>query len=216
MKARTKSRRPKTSSPVKGRAQLTQAAFIAVATRAFCEQGYDQTGLRDIAKRVGADKRLIGRYFGSKERLLAETLRAAALKFTASPADFPHLGRRFATRIFGDSELTKGDRLGFINLCIHAAVSATGKRLVRNNVGEQVEHFAAHLKGEPDASSRAAVLLAVFFGISLLREVLKLPQLVELSPEQALAYVAPLLQRLVDPSGSMREPQASSPHIGQS
>jgi len=163
----------------------------------FCRHNYDQAGLRDIAAIAGADKRLVTRYFGSKERLFAAALQSSITKFKAARNEYPRLGQRYAERTFGTSDLTDTDRLEFISLCIHSASSPTGKRLVRANVKQQIEEMAGNLGGE-DAALRASLLLAMFFGGALVREVLRIEELVGLSVDKAKIYLAPLLQSLVD------------------
>ena len=185
------------SARANGSAQRTQAAFLDAARRVFCRRNYDQAGLRDIAAIAGADKRLVTRYFGSKERLFAAALQSSVIKFKPQPADYPRFGERYVQRIFGASELTDADRFEFISLCIHSASSPTGRRLVRANVAQQIRGMAANLAG-PDAAVRACMVLAVCFGGALMREVMRIDELVGLSVEKASIYVAPLVQSLVD------------------
>jgi AcrR family transcriptional regulator len=180
-----------------GDSQQTRAAFVAAAKREFAAHGYDQTGLREIAAAAGADKRLITRYFGSKEQLFEEALRSSTSKFEADRSDYARFGRRFAERTFGNCELTRSDRLEFISLCIRSAATPVGKGLVRANVKQQIERMAANLEGG-DTALRAALVLVVCFGTALVREVLKIDELVELDVEKAAIHIAPILQSLID------------------
>jgi AcrR family transcriptional regulator len=157
--------------------------------------------LRQIAATAGADKRLITRYFGSKERLFAVALRASTSKFAKVSDDRLGITQRFAESIFG-SELTDADRLEFISLCVHSAASANGKRLVRSHVKQQIKLIAERFGGEY-AAPRAALFLVVCFGTALVREILRIEELTNLSVESAVRLIAPMLHPLIDPPRSL-------------
>lgn len=53
----------------------TRAALIAVARRAFAEQGYDGASIRRITSEAGANLGAVTYHFGSKRHLYAEVLR---------------------------------------------------------------------------------------------------------------------------------------------
>ncbi len=57
-------------------AAATRAAILEAAKTAFAVTGYDRTSLRDIAALAGSDVALIPRYFGGKEGLFTEALKA--------------------------------------------------------------------------------------------------------------------------------------------
>lgn len=187
-----------------GSAERTRAAFLAAARQVFCRHSYDQAGLREIAAVAGADKRLITRYFGSKERLFALALLSATAKFEPEREEYRRFGERYAELIYGASALTDAERFEFISLCIRSASSPVGRRLVRANIKEQVEQMAENLAGE-DAPIRASLLLSICLGGALMREVLKIEQFVGLSVEQAKRYIAPLMQNLIE-GGRLRRP----------
>ena len=59
-------------------AAATRAAIILEAAQGqFARLGYDRAALRDIAAEAGADVALIKRYFGGKEALFTEALKAS-------------------------------------------------------------------------------------------------------------------------------------------
>ena len=63
--------------PRKRDAEATRAAILAAAKAQFARSGYDRAALRDIAAEAGADVALIKRYFGGKEALFTEALKAS-------------------------------------------------------------------------------------------------------------------------------------------
>lgn len=58
-------------------AEATRAAILEAAKTQFALLGYDCTVLRDIAREAGADVALVKRYFGGKEALFLEALKAS-------------------------------------------------------------------------------------------------------------------------------------------
>src|SRR5580692_6140299 len=64
-------------APRKRDAEATRAAILEAAKAQFARLGYDRAALRDIAAEAGADVALIKRYFGGKEALFTEALKAS-------------------------------------------------------------------------------------------------------------------------------------------
>jgi AcrR family transcriptional regulator len=56
--------------------QTTRERLLEVATRMFARRGFGATSVRDIADEAGCNVALISHYFGGKEGLLRETIRA--------------------------------------------------------------------------------------------------------------------------------------------
>ena len=56
-------------------AAATRARILAAAQQAFWTDGYDRTGIRDIAALAGTSTTLLLRYFGSKAGLFEAALR---------------------------------------------------------------------------------------------------------------------------------------------
>jgi AcrR family transcriptional regulator len=53
-------------------AAATRAKLLDAARELFLRQGYQATGLREVAARAGVDVTLVRRYFGSKQQLFTE------------------------------------------------------------------------------------------------------------------------------------------------
>lgn len=217
MATRHTRRRRRAKSAGSGNARQTRDAILCAARQTFAEQGYDHAGLREIAARAGIDKRLITRYFGSKQQLFAEALSASEQKFRVrGPQDYARFGEQFARRIFGKSDLSQRDRMEFISSCVYSASSPTGSTLIRANVKKQIEEIAADLPGR-DPALRATLMLSVAMGLSLLREVLEIEPLTGLNVRRALAYVAPLLQQTLDglSPGAAHDAQAAGAPVSE-
>lgn len=57
--------------------ERTSAAILAAAVREFMEKGYSGARINEIAKRAGANKRMLYHYFGDKEALYLAVLEGA-------------------------------------------------------------------------------------------------------------------------------------------
>ena len=75
-------------------ATSTRERLVEAATRLFAQHGYAATSIRDIADAAGCNLALISHYFGSKDGLLREAVRAgmrdSATEIAQPRADAPH------------------------------------------------------------------------------------------------------------------------------
>jgi AcrR family transcriptional regulator len=80
-------------------AAATRRALLAAARRQIAEHGFAGTTTRDVAAAAGVNQALVYRYFGSKEKLLAEAAGVDKsteafpdeIIFSAPLGDLPHL-----------------------------------------------------------------------------------------------------------------------------
>ena len=70
--AQSKSKAKTTRDP-----QRTSAAILAAAVKEFTEKGYGGARINEVARRAGANKRMIYHYFGGKEALYLAVLEGA-------------------------------------------------------------------------------------------------------------------------------------------
>ena len=148
--------------PRKRDAEATRAAILEAAKAQFALMGYDRAVLRDIAAEAGADVALIKRYFGGKEGLFTE-----ALKASFNPNRLREWNRAtFAGEIAEMMAGAPADEIrthGF-QFLLRAATSPTTAPLL--NLAIQ-DRFLAPIRewlGGQDAEPRARVLAAVFIG----------------------------------------------------
>jgi len=66
--------------PVAGRDGTAREALLEAAVQEFAEHGYAGVRLEHVARRAGCNKALIYRYFGDRENLFREALRAQFAK----------------------------------------------------------------------------------------------------------------------------------------
>lgn len=151
------------AAPRRRDAGATRAALLEAAKVAFTAAGYDRTSLRDIAALAGADVALIARYFGGKEGLFTE-----ALKATIAPGRLRDWDRRTFSRDLAEMMADAADvgdpRTRTFQFLLQAATSPATAPLL----GEAVqERFLAPIRdwlGDSAGQERARVLAAIYIG----------------------------------------------------
>lgn len=150
-------------APRKRDAEATRGAILEAAKGQFARLGYDRAALRDIAAEAGADVALIKRYFGGKEALFTEALKASFHPDRLREWDRRTFAREIATMMAGDAHADEARAHSF-QFLLRAATSPTTAPLL--NVAIQ-ERFLAPIRdwlGGDDALARARVLAAAFIG----------------------------------------------------
>ena len=160
-----------TAAPVLSREPVTPRRRDSIATRAaileaakanFARLGYDRAGLREIAADAGADVALIKRYFGGKEGLFTE-----ALKASFGPDRLREWNRttfpRDVAAMMADAPVDEA-RTHRFQFLLRAATSPTTAPLLNVAVQERFLEPIRDWLGGPDAQARARVLAAVFIG----------------------------------------------------
>ncbi|QFG21935.1 TetR/AcrR family transcriptional regulator [Actinomadura sp. WMMB 499] len=175
----------------------TRAALLDAARLRFSRQGYDGTGIREIAGDVGVDPALISRYFGSKEKLYAEAVRVDVPSGLTSNPDRPlvHITDELLREVvFGDWEQFDGEHPLLVML------RSSGQPAVREQLRDQIcgdylSDFADRLQGD-DAALRAELIGALLLGMGVMRSVVDSPALGKASYEETRMLVARLVHTL--------------------
>jgi AcrR family transcriptional regulator len=151
------------AAPRRRDAEATRAAILEAAKAHFARSGYDRAALRDIAAEAGADVALIKRYFGGKEALFTEALKASFHPDRLREWDRRTFPRDAATTL-ADGPDVGGERTHSFQFLLRAATSPTTAPLL--NVAVQ-ERFLGPIRdwlGGDDAPARARVLAAAYIG----------------------------------------------------
>src|ERR1700733_5017213 len=103
--------RPVQTHPKRRRdADATRAAIFEAATRRFAYQGYEQSGVREIAADAGVDAAMVNRYFGSKDGLFTEVVeRAFDIRYLVD-GDRATLAERLARKMVYGQEGSADER----------------------------------------------------------------------------------------------------------
>lgn len=178
-------------------AEATRAAILEAAKRQFAGLGYDRAGLRDIAGEAGVDVALIKRYFGGKEPLFVEALKASFAPDRLRGWDRRSFAADLAERMAESAHAGEEQTLRF-QFLLRAATSPTTAPLLS---AAMQERFLAPIRewlGGEDADVRARVVAAMIIGLLVERLVRNQP-LMGRDREVFVADVKGLLETLAPP-----------------
>jgi AcrR family transcriptional regulator len=156
-------RRDGVAPPRRRDAEATRAAILEAAKAQFARSGYDRAALRDIAAEAGCDVALIKRYFGGKEALFTEALKASFKSDRVAAWDRATFARDVAVMMADGAHVEEGRTQGF-QFLLRTATSPTTAPLLSLAIQER---FLAPIRdwlGGEDAAARARVLAAVYIG----------------------------------------------------
>jgi AcrR family transcriptional regulator len=150
-------------APRKRNAGATRAAILTAAKAQFARGGYDLTSLRDIAAEAGADVALIKRYFGGKEALFTEALKASFPPGFLQGWDRHAFPREIATMMAGPARADEA-RSQVFQFLLRAATSPTTAPLLNVAIQERLLGPIRDWLGGEEAPARARVLAAIYIG----------------------------------------------------
>ena len=197
-----KAQRPRAKSAAHTRdAAATRQAILESAMAAFARAGYEGAGVREIAAGAGVTAMLINRYFGSKEQLFAEVVRAIMQKPVVLSPRFLAAGCPSETMAAALTEITRPDATpltGFM-IMLRSASSERAAEIGRAQIEAHYQKTLADaLEGE-DAAVRAGVILAFVAGLQAMRQALALPSLAKAKPAVLSRVVERALRALIEP-----------------
>lgn len=150
-------------APRRRDSQATRAAILEAAKTQFARAGYDRAALRDIAAEAGADVALIKRYFGGKEALFTEALKASFKPDRLQGWNRAGFAADMAEMMAGAAH-TGEERTQSFQFLLRAATSPTTAPLLNLAIQERFLEPIREWLGGADAGPRARVLAAVFIG----------------------------------------------------
>ena len=171
-------------------AAATREAILESATRRFATQGYERAGVREIAADAGVTAALVNRYFGSKEKLIAEVIERAmdtSIKHLLDSqrgnlAD--HLSRVLVYGEEGEPDKVPTSLL----LLLRSATDVRAVELFRRDLNRtMLRHLAKQIGGE-DAAVRAVMVMAQLTGFAIMHHVLR-PKAMANAPREELVAV---------------------------
>ncbi|MFE3544467.1 TetR family transcriptional regulator [Nocardia sp. NPDC059177] len=154
----------------------TRAALLDAARIRFAAQGFDGTGLREIAAQVGVDPALIARYFGSKRQLYAEAMHVEIPVGVAADPHRPVVS--IADALLHDVVYQDWSAFGGEHPLLVMLRSA-GHEAVRDQLRIQLcDGYLAEITDRldgPDPALRAELIGALLIGMGVLRSVIGAP-----------------------------------------
>jgi len=151
------------ANPRKRNAETTRAAILEAAKSHFALLGYDVAVLRDIARDAGVDVALVKRYFGGKEALFVEALKASFVEDGMRDWDRPTIARELAVGL-ADSPHADEARTHRFQFLLRAATSPTTAPLLNVLVHDRFMGPIREWLGGEDADARARVFAASYIG----------------------------------------------------
>jgi AcrR family transcriptional regulator len=184
-------------APRRRDAAATRAAILEAAKRAFAVTGYDRTSLRDIAALAGSDVALIPRYFGGKEGLFTEALKATIAPDRLRDWDRRRFSRDVAEMMAGAADIAD-PRTRTFQFLLQAATSPTTAPLLGRAVQER---FLAPIRdwlGDSAGQERARVLAAIYIGF-LVERLIRGAALEGVERTAFVDRVTAVLEGVIDP-----------------
>lgn len=185
--------------PSRGRrpgAPDTRAEVLAAARESFAAKGFGGTTIRAVAAAAGVDPALVHHYFGSKDDLFV-----AALALPVDP-------REVLAPVVAEGPDGAGERLLRVFLSVwddpqmqapllavaRSAIGPDGGRLVSQGFIPVVVGpvLASLVRDRPEV--RVPLVASQVMGLILTRYVLRVPAMVDLSADDLVAQMGPVLQ----------------------
>jgi AcrR family transcriptional regulator len=185
------------AAPRKRNADATRAAILEAAKAQFARAGYDLTSLRDIAAEAGADVALIKRYFGGKEALFTEALKASFPPNFLQGWDRRTFPREIATMMAGPARADEA-RSHTFQFLLRAATSPTTAPLLNLAIQERFLGPIRDWIGGEEAPARARVLAAIYIGF-LVERLIRDEPLAGREREVFIDHAASVLEAMVRP-----------------
>jgi AcrR family transcriptional regulator len=163
----------------------TEARILDAASRLFLAAGYERTTIRAVASAAGVDAGLVMHYFGSKQELFRRVIDAApAAEVSGTPEQATEqilamLARQLA------SEPTASLTVFRSMLTNPEAASAASTALAR------AQSQIAQAIPTDDASLRAAIISAIFLGVTVSRHLIKSDELATADPAHVISLLRP-------------------------
>jgi len=174
-------------------AAATREAILHAALAAFSRYGYDGIGVREIAQMAGVTGVLVNRYFGSKEELFAATVETICADHSIFEGDSTTLAKRLAAKI-----MSKTEPIDALLLILRSAPNPRAAEILRENIARHFERLIKASLPGPNASERAAMILALVVGFQLFRKVIGSKALVHANHASLSRRLTKALQWLID------------------
>jgi AcrR family transcriptional regulator len=175
--------------------QRTRRRILDAARRTFAEIGFERATIRAIAAEAGVDKSSVIQYFGTKQRLFRESL-DFSIDLDGLTSDDP--GRSAENYLRAMLERGALPDSPMVVLMRTSLTSEDAAQMMREHVTAQaIDQIAAGVEG-PDARLRAALAGAVMFGITVHRNLLRMPDLADADLDDVLRLAVPLVRSLLD------------------
>lgn len=186
---------------------MSREQVLLAAKKRFAEQGYAKTTLRQVAADVQVDASMVLYLFGSKDELFRESMRLIidprVLVATIAESPRQELGVR-VTRTYLDIWDRPESGPSMATMLASATSNSDAREAFREFMRDYVlAGVAGALGGGPDTRLRAMLAATNLVGTAMLRYVMAIGPLAEVSTDEVVRMVAPSVQRYL--TGSLDE-----------
>lgn len=179
-------------------AARSREAILQAARNLFGARGFERTSVRAIAAKSGLDGAMVMRYFGSKEHLFAQAM-AFDLHLPAAGSIPPtQLGQGLVRHFLLTWENNEELQVMLRSAVTNEAATERLREIFSSQVLAMVREIPTPTgiaTAEQDAVLRAGLVASQILGFALTRYVLQFDGVKDLSTDDAVAWLAPTLQR---------------------
>lgn len=177
------------------RRRRTEARILTAARERFAEVGYDRTTIRAVAAAARVDPALVMQYFGDKKGLFRRAVEVPSdAELPDDPTELTELLLSIVGVKFGQVSETA------LPLLRSTFTHPEATERMRDAMTRQVARVSAVIS-EEDAELRAALILAMLFGVSAGRNLIELEPLRSASSERITRLLRPCIEALTGVPG---------------
>ncbi|MFJ8334717.1 TetR family transcriptional regulator [Streptomyces sp. NPDC094437] len=174
------------------RSEGTRDAILVAARERFAADGYERATIRAIAKDARIDPSMVMRYYGSKEGLFLAAITVDLRLPDLGALPRGHVGEVLVSHLF---RLWEGGEVFTAMLRVATAGPAGAERMHETFRDQLLPEMRKACPDPEQAHTRAALVASQLLGFALTRYVLRLPEAVELTREEVVAWLGPTVQR---------------------
>ena len=176
---------------------VSRDAVLSAAKQRFADQGYEKTTLRQIAEDAHVDASMVLYLFGSKEKLFRESIRLIIdpQKLVGAIGGGGDVGTRLVRTYL---QIWEQPETGpsMITMLTSATSNPDAHEAFREFMRDYVlTAVSGALGGGPDTRLRAMLAATSLVGTAVLRYVIRVGPLAEVTMDEAVRMIAPSVQR---------------------
>lgn len=175
--------------------RTTEARILAHARALFAESGYDRTTIRAIATAADVDPGLVMHYFGSKQRLFEQAIRAGSPPLPGGNAD--EVAAQLLDQLRRSLEEEPAESLALLRSMLTHPEAAqemqASSRVYKDRISAAIP--------DDDADLRASLAIMVLIGAVLGRHLIRLDHLADADPDRIVEILRPCVRSITRADG---------------